>query len=93
MKNLRLLSLCLVLFVGCSSIRESSTHATREQAEQFLRKEGLIYKGLTIQKAEWDPKLNEWLFLVNYPSSEKTSTACWFVNSDATHYHGGICKH
>ena len=81
------------LLSGCTETNTAG-HVSRQQAESFLRKEGLLAQTERIVSAEWHEDSSNWLFLVEYPGKNgKTEPGYWFVNAGATEYSGGTCKH
>ena len=83
----------LTILSGCAT-NQTSEHASRQQAESFLRKEGLLTHANKIVSAKWHEDLNEWVFLVEYTDENgRPLPGHWFVSSTATDYSGGTCQH
>ena len=93
MKRFLIFCLFFVILSGCTGTSKSE-HASRQEAEAFLKKEGLLAQDKRVVSAEWKEDLEQWLFVVEYPGENgKSQPGYWFVNSTATDYSGGTCQH
>lgn len=68
--------------------RRTEPHASREEALQLLRHEGILSGETRIESAVWHEDISKWLITLRPPSGTQS---WWLVDAAAKDYQGGTC--
>ena len=69
--------------------RRTEPHASREEALQLLRHEGILPDDTRVLSAVWHEDISEWLITLRPPSGTQSG---WLVDAAARNYQGGTCS-